>query len=87
MIDLLWKEAAPETPAQRDTRPQEVKVMVRKKESCMFAISHERRRNWDLDLLVSIPLAVLIIFQYIPMYGVQIAFRDYQPVRGILGSP
>ncbi|MBR0462885.1 MAG: sugar ABC transporter permease [Clostridia bacterium] len=48
---------------------------------------HEIRRNWVLYLLVSIPLAVLIIFQYIPMYGVQIAFRDYQPVRGILGSP
>nr|WP_244444777.1 ABC transporter permease subunit [Paenibacillus camerounensis] len=27
-----------------------------------------------------------IIFSYIPMYGVTIAFKDYSPVKGILGS-
>ncbi len=44
------------------------------------------RDNWALYMLVSIPLAYLIIFRYIPMYGVQIAFRNFSPSRTITGS-
>ena len=44
-------------------------------------------RDWQLYLIVLIPLAYLIIFQYGPMYGVQIAFKDYSPRKGITGSP
>ena len=33
-----------------------------------------------------IPLAVLILFKYIPMYGAQIAFRNYKPTRGKVES-
>lgn len=43
-------------------------------------------RNWQLYLLVLPALVYLIIFCYLPMYGVQIAFRDYKAVRGITGS-
>jgi putative aldouronate transport system permease protein len=32
-------------------------------------------------------LAYFIIFKYIPMYGVTIAFKDFRPLDGILGSP
>lgn len=31
-------------------------------------------------------LALTFIFRYIPMYGVLIAFKDYNPLRGMLGS-
>lgn len=37
--------------------------------------------------MAAIPVAYLIIFKYLPMYGVQIAFRDYAPAKGITGSP
>ncbi|HML48971.1 MAG TPA: ABC transporter permease subunit, partial [Clostridia bacterium] len=37
-------------------------------------------------MLIAPALVYLIIFNYAPMYGVQIAFRDYQAVRGITGS-
>lgn len=43
-------------------------------------------RDWRLYVLISIPLAYLIIFSYFPMYGVQIAFRDFRPKLGITGS-
>lgn len=43
--------------------------------------------NPALYLLVILPLAYLIIFKYVPLYGVQIAFRDYSPARTILDSP
>ncbi len=45
------------------------------------------RRNWQLYVLLILPLAWLIIFRYAPMYGAQIAFRQYSPVFGIEGSP
>lgn len=37
------------------------------------------RRSWQLYLLMALPLAWLIIFQYYPMYGAQIAFRNFLP--------
>ena len=37
-------------------------------------------------LFLILPLATVIIFDYIPMYGVTIAFKDFKVGRGILGS-
>ena len=45
------------------------------------------RRNWQLYALLALPLIWLVVFRYAPMYGAQIAFRDYSPVFGIEGSP
>ncbi len=44
------------------------------------------KKNWQLHLMMLLPLAYLLIFSYGPMYGVQIAFRDYRPRGGIWGS-
>ena len=44
-------------------------------------------RHWQLYLLLLPPLAFLFIFKYYPMYGVQIAFRDFNPALGIIKSP
>ncbi|KIL40692.1 sugar ABC transporter permease [Gordoniibacillus kamchatkensis] len=43
--------------------------------------------NWELYLLITPVLAYFIIFHYIPMYGVQIAFKDFIATKGITGSP
>lgn len=45
------------------------------------------RYKWQLLLMILLPLAWYIIFCYTPMYGVQIAFRDYSARKGYLGSP
>jgi putative aldouronate transport system permease protein len=45
------------------------------------------KRGWQLYLMLLIPLAWLLIFQYWPMYGAQIAFRNYMPGKGIWDSP
>ena len=44
------------------------------------------RRYALVYLMFLIPLAVLILFKYIPMYGAQIAFRNYKPTLGVLES-
>lgn len=41
---------------------------------------------WQLYLMLLIPVALTIIYKYIPMYGIQIAFRDYKASRGMFGS-
>lgn len=42
--------------------------------------------HWQLYLLLLVPVVITIIYKYIPMYGVQIAFRDFKASRGFLGS-
>lgn len=43
-------------------------------------------RDWQLYLLILIPVIYIGIFSYGPMYGIQIAFRDYRPAKEITGS-
>ena len=44
------------------------------------------KRNKGLYLMILPVLAYYIVFHYAPMYGLVIAFKDFQPVKGITGS-
>ncbi|MEX1028905.1 MAG: ABC transporter permease subunit [Paenibacillaceae bacterium] len=44
------------------------------------------KRHWQLYLLILAPMVYIIIFKYIPMYGAQIAFRDFSIVKGFAAS-
>ena len=45
------------------------------------------RQHWQLYLLFMMPAFLLtVIFRYIPMGGIAIAFTEYNPIRGIFGS-
>jgi putative aldouronate transport system permease protein len=43
-------------------------------------------KRYDLYLMLILPMAWYIIFLYGPMYGLQIAFKNYIPIKGFLGS-
>jgi putative aldouronate transport system permease protein len=43
--------------------------------------------NYELYLFVLPAIVYFIVFQYVPMYGVLIAFKDFTASLGILGSP
>lgn len=46
------------------------------------------KTNWQLYVVFLLPaLALTIIFKYVPMGGILIAFKDYSAIRGVLGSP
>ncbi len=44
------------------------------------------RRNWELYAFLLPALAIIALFYYVPMYGVQIAFKDFDAYAGIAGS-
>lgn len=50
-------------------------------------INKELKRNWQLYAMVILPVVYIIIFAYYPMYGLQIAFKKFNPALGINGSP
>lgn len=43
--------------------------------------------KWQLILMFAIPFVWYLIFCYVPMYGIQLAFKNYNPKLGYLGSP
>lgn len=45
------------------------------------------RKNIPFLIMLIVPLTFLVIFNYGPMYGVLIAFKDYSPGLGIWDSP
>ncbi|MBK0348240.1 sugar ABC transporter permease [Aerococcaceae bacterium zg-ZJ1578] len=56
--------------------------VMRRKETFLDKLKRQK-----VLLLMLLPgLLLTFIFRYIPMYGVLIAFKDYNPMRGILGS-
>lgn len=54
----------------------------------MQQILHKMRlkANWQLYAMLIPPFVVLIIFMYVPLYGILIAFLDYIPGKPILGA-
>lgn len=46
------------------------------------------KKNWQLYLFFLMPALLLtIIFKYLPMGGLLIAFEDYNVIKGVFGSP
>ncbi len=50
-------------------------------------VLHYMRTHWQLYLIFLLPALLLtVIFKYIPMGGILIAFQKYNPIKGIWGS-
>lgn len=44
-------------------------------------------KHWEFYVLLLPGIILTVVYKYIPIYGVQIAFRDYNAVDGFFGSP
>ena len=62
--------------AQRVRRPSRVQ-----------RVGDHLRREWQLYAMLLPTIIWLIVFLYKPMYGLQVAFKDYSIFRGVAGSP
>ena len=63
------------------TDEKEIKAKKRRKKWAQI------KTNRALYLMLFPGILYFIVFKYIPMGGLVIAFQDYQPFLGILGSP
>jgi putative aldouronate transport system permease protein len=51
------------------------------------ALSHRIRKTWQLYVFILPAIGFYIIFKYMPIYGLQMAFQDYSPFTGYWKSP
>ena len=49
-------------------------------------LAKDVRTNGALYVYLLPAVLITLLFHYLPMYGVQIAFRDFRPAKGITGS-
>ncbi|NOU62851.1 ABC transporter permease subunit [Paenibacillus sp. LMG 31461] len=57
-----------------------IKVAVKRRRKGAFI------KDYQLYLLMILPIAYFILFKYVPMYGAAIAFQDYNIFKGVTGS-
>ncbi|NGP43796.1 sugar ABC transporter permease [Bacillaceae bacterium SIJ1] len=63
----------------------DVKKELRQKRKTSFW--KDIKNGWQLYVIFALPLLYILVFKYYPMYGAIIAFKDYNPIDGIFGSP
>ncbi len=61
-------------------------IALKPKMSVGKPLQRRIRDNWQLYVMLLVPVVLTVIYKYIPMYGIQIAFRDYKASRGMWGS-
>ncbi|MGY5766500.1 ABC transporter permease [Brachybacterium sp. DNPG3] len=71
------RASRPGRPTSADGRPP----------SRRLALLRRVLHSWQLYVLLAPALIYLVVFKYWPMYGAQIAFRDYNPADGFFWSP
>ena len=60
---------------------------MEKASSRIKSFGHYAKVHWQLYVMIALPLVLLLIFAYAPMYGIILAFKNYQVSKGIMGSP
>lgn len=63
-----------------------METSTKKKESLYKRALFQIKKNWQLYLMLLPTLIYFIIFHYVPMYGLQIAFKRFIAADGIWGS-
>jgi putative aldouronate transport system permease protein len=53
----------------------------------LFKRSHYLQRTWMLYLMLFLPIVYFLVFKYIPMANIVIAFKDYNQFRSVWESP
>lgn len=49
--------------------------------------AYDLKRNKMIYLMLLPVVAYFVIFKYVPLFGIQIAFKNFSPFKGIIGSP
>jgi putative aldouronate transport system permease protein len=65
------------------TAPLRSELLVKRRKSLISRIILNR----EIYLMALPGLILLVIFRYLPMYGITVAFKDFNVIKGIIGSP
>jgi putative aldouronate transport system permease protein len=82
MLDDAEVVAAYRADRKADSRVERLKLLS----GLLSALLYDLRKNKTLLLMALPGLALLLVFNYLPMIGSIIAFQDYRAAKGILGS-
>lgn len=52
-----------------------------------MGLIRELKKHWQLFILAAPGVVLVFLFAYLPMFGIVIAFKDYNYMQGLLGSP
>ena len=58
----------------------------RPKRGFMSRLAYHFERYWQLWILVAPGLIFMFLFAYVPMWGIQLAFREFEPSKGLTGG-
>lgn len=83
-MEEAYDRAAENTAAE--TEEKTVAVAAGSKKSDRKKAVKKIAKNWQLYLMLLPGFLCLLVFSYIPMYGLTLAFKSYSPADGILGS-
>jgi ABC-type polysaccharide transport system permease subunit len=59
----------------------------RRERTTITGLRRSLRRHWTLYLLMVVPLIWFVVFKYIPMSNAVLAFKSFNVIKGIWGSP
>ena len=59
---------------------------INKTKKSKSVLSARLANNWQLYAMLLVPIVLTFVYKYLPMYGLQIAFRDYSEAKGIANS-
>ena len=62
------------------------KVLIKQKQSFGYRVKTQLRHSTFLIIMIIPAIVYYALFCYVPMYGVLIAFTEYDPSLGIMGS-
>ncbi|MBP1963178.1 putative aldouronate transport system permease protein [Paenibacillus aceris] len=61
--------------------------MTKRNPTMLQTIRTDWKRHWAIYVMALPVICYYLIFHYGPMYGLQIAFKEFSPAKGIIGSP
>lgn len=62
-------------------------IQQKKKKTLGQRLAMNWKKDYQLWILALPAIIYFVVFHYLPMYGVQIAFKDFYAMKGITGSP
>ncbi len=82
---LLVPTEEPDDRTEAQVRNDEIRA--RAKAANKRSLRRRLKNCWQLYVMLALPMIYAVIFLYAPLYGVQIAFKNFSVVKGIAGSP